>query len=102
MTITQTVEIPPDRRITLEVPREIPTGTTARFELIWFPVNNEAPSVKDDMPLPRDKDGRILLTKEVLEELEKNSPTLHKLAGILHTDITLDKIREERLAKYLK
>jgi len=26
MAITQTVEIPPDRRITLEVPREVPTG----------------------------------------------------------------------------
>ena len=26
MTITQTVEIPADRRITLEVPREIPSG----------------------------------------------------------------------------
>ena len=33
MTITQTVEIPADRRITLEIPREIPTGTKARFEL---------------------------------------------------------------------
>ena len=28
MTITQTVEIPADRRITLEVPREIPAGRT--------------------------------------------------------------------------
>jgi len=27
MTITQTVEIPPDRRITLEVPPQIPAGT---------------------------------------------------------------------------
>ena len=27
MTITQTVEIPADRRITLEVPREVPTGS---------------------------------------------------------------------------
>ena len=26
MTITQTVEIPADRRIILEVPREVPTG----------------------------------------------------------------------------
>ena len=26
MTITQTIEIPADRRITLEVPREVPTG----------------------------------------------------------------------------
>ena len=40
MTITQTVEIPADRRITLEVPREVPTGpvilsfTPARAENI--------------------------------------------------------------------
>jgi len=26
MTITQTVEIPADRRLTIEVPREVPTG----------------------------------------------------------------------------
>jgi hypothetical protein len=28
MTITQTVEIPADRRLTIEVPREVPTGKT--------------------------------------------------------------------------
>ena len=28
MTITQTIDIPADRRITLEVPREVPTGRT--------------------------------------------------------------------------
>ena len=39
MTITQTVEIPADRRITLEVPREVPTGpvvltfTPARYSV---------------------------------------------------------------------
>ena len=27
MTITQTIDIPADRRITLEVPREVPTGS---------------------------------------------------------------------------
>ena len=42
MTITQTVEIPADRRITLEVPPQIPAGTTARFEVIWFPINKTA------------------------------------------------------------
>ena len=39
MTTTQTVEIPADRRITLEVPPQIPSGTTARFDIIWFPIN---------------------------------------------------------------
>ena len=33
-----TVKVPADRRITLEVPPQIPAGTTASFELIWFPV----------------------------------------------------------------
>ena len=40
-----TVKVPADRRITLEVPSQIPTGTTARFELTWFPVNNPAASM---------------------------------------------------------
>ena len=39
MTIEQTVTIPADRRITLEVPPQIPAGTKARFEIIWFPEN---------------------------------------------------------------
>jgi len=37
MSITQTVEVPANHRLTIDVPREIPTGTTARFEVIWFP-----------------------------------------------------------------
>ena len=41
MTITQTVEIPADRRIILNVPPQIPTGTTARLEVIWFPQKKE-------------------------------------------------------------
>ena len=109
MTIIQTVEIPADRRITFEIPPQIPAGTKARFELIWFPVNSETklnrvepPSAEANDSSPRDKDGKILLTKELIEEMVKNSPTLQKLTGILHTDMTLDEIREERLAKYLK
>ena len=38
MTITQTVEIPANRRITLDVPSQIPTGETASLKIIWFPV----------------------------------------------------------------
>jgi hypothetical protein len=102
MTITQTVKIPADRRIMLDVPPQIPAGATARFEIIWFPANNEvAPLTKANVSLPRDNDGKILLTKAVIEEMEKNSPTLHKLTGILHTDMTIDEIRMARLAKHL-
>jgi len=42
MTTIQTVEIPANRRITLEVPPQIPAGTTASFEVIWFPINKMA------------------------------------------------------------
>jgi len=48
MTITQTVEIPADRRITLEVPREVPTGpviltfTPAKAEQKRVPVFGSA------------------------------------------------------------
>ncbi|MCL2834063.1 MAG: hypothetical protein FWD78_12905 [Treponema sp.] len=41
MTITssQTVKIPANRQITLEAPLQIPAGTTACFEIMWFPLN---------------------------------------------------------------
>jgi len=39
MTIEQTIEIPADRRITMEVPPEIPSGAIARLELSWSPQN---------------------------------------------------------------
>ena len=45
MTITQTVEIPADRRITLSVPPQIPTGATARLEVIWFPPKKQSNSL---------------------------------------------------------
>jgi len=38
MTITQTVDIPADRRITLDVPREVPIGTVI---LTFTPASTE-------------------------------------------------------------
>jgi len=102
MTITQTVEIPADRRIILDVPPQIQAGETARFEVIWVPVKNETKSsIEANSSFPRDKDGKILLTKEVKERLLADE-ALRSLTGILHTDMTIDEIREERLAKYSK
>ena len=40
MTITQTVEIPASHRLTIDVPREIPTGRAQ--VVIQFPVRDEA------------------------------------------------------------
>ncbi|MDR2964698.1 MAG: hypothetical protein LBU88_02865 [Treponema sp.] len=92
MTMTQIVKVPDNRRITLEVPLEIPAGKAqVEFKIIPFVKKEEKES----------DTGQIRLTKEIIEEMEKNSPTLHKLAGILHTDMTIDEIRMARLAKHL-
>ena len=91
MTITQTVEIPADRRITLEVPREVPTGATARVEF------NIIPFVKKEEKLEK-----INFTEQMIKEMIQDCPHLQALTGILHTDMTIEQIKEERLAKHLK
>jgi hypothetical protein len=45
MTITQTVEIPADHRLTIEVPREVPEG---RAVLAFFPANVAEKDDADD------------------------------------------------------
>jgi len=45
MTITQTIDIPADRRITLDVPREVPTGRT----IIAFTPTAETESITDKL-----------------------------------------------------
>ena len=83
MTIVQTVDITPDRRITIEVPTKIPTGRTN--VIIQFPV-----------PADTQSEGNTA----------KNSPTpiSDSLVGILSGigDIDIDEIRMERLSKHLK
>jgi hypothetical protein len=59
------------------------------------------PSLKANSSFPRDNDGKIILTKEVKEQLLADE-ILRSLTGILNTDMTLEEIREERLAKYSK
>jgi len=46
--------------------------------------------------------GKFFLTKRSIEEMLQNSPHTRALTGILHTDMTIEEIREERLAKHLK
>ena len=95
MTITQTVEIPANRRVRFdfEVPHEIPEGTAQfEFKVVSFVKKEEKPV----------DDRKICFTGEELDEMVKNSPTLHRIAGILHTDMTLDEIRMARLAKHIE
>jgi len=87
MTIEQTVEIPADHRIFFEflAPEEIPAGP-ARVELKVTPVI---------------KEQRKAVSKK---EITGPTPRADRLLGIASHlgDISLEQIREERLAKYLK
>ena len=55
--------------------------------------------------IPTDSNGKFLLTRDVLEEMEKNCPYTRALSGILSElrDANLDEIRYKALAeKHLK
>ncbi|MDR0456759.1 MAG: hypothetical protein LBH20_08775 [Treponema sp.] len=95
MTIEQTISVPNDHRLAIELPRELLAGTTARVEVKVFPF------VKND-----DKPPKLRLTKKELDEMlaDAQTPISDSLTGILaHLgDITAEQIREERLAKYLQ
>jgi hypothetical protein len=84
MTIEQTVVIPADHKVFFEflAPKEIPAGLV-RLELKVTPVA-EKPALKDLINRPTPRADRLL-----------------GIAAHLG-DISLDEIREERLAKYLK
>jgi len=98
MTITQTVEIPVSHRLTIDVPREIPSGRTNI--VVQFPDKKEAQA-----PKPVLNNGKLKLTKKEIDELIKDCPITQSLTGILEglvpSDITIEQIRDERLAKYV-
>jgi len=86
MSITQTVKIPANHKLTIDVPSEIPAGTTAWVELKVLPfVKNE------------EKPTQSLKSLAGVE-----TPIADSLLGVAANlgNITLDEIREERLGKY--
>ena len=78
--MTQTVYIPENRQLTIEIPREIPTGK-AQFEFKVIPFVN----------------------KEEKREETGATPHTDKLLSLLSNigDVNVDEIRDERLAKHL-
>ena len=97
MTITQTVEIPADRRLVIDMPLEVPAGK-AQVEVKVIPFVKKEGTPVDGVP------PKLRLTKKELDEMLQNSPHTQALIGILSGsgDITTEQIREERLAKYLQ
>jgi hypothetical protein len=86
MSITQTVKIPANHKLTIDVPHDIPAGATACVELKVYPfVKNEEKPVSSIKSL-----------------LGIETPIADSLLGVAANlgNITLDEIREERLAKH--
>ena len=69
MTITQTIEIPESRRLTIEVPPEVPTG---KVVLIFKSATDEETAYTD-----LTKENAVSMTAEVIE---KYRPALEELA----------------------
>jgi hypothetical protein len=87
MTTEQTVEIPADHRLVIEVPPEIPAG---RAVLAFTPAGEEKKT-----PLDRGTAGG--------KNIRQSTPLSDRLLGIASRagDMSLDELRAERLSKYL-
>jgi hypothetical protein len=87
MSITQTVEIPASRRLTIDVPPEVPLGPV---DLIYKPATGQKAEQKHGSPITNQLPGSL-------------TPHTDALLNILSNlgDVNIDEIREERLAKHL-
>lgn len=71
MIYTQTIEIPADRRIVIEAPREIPAGATAQYRIVWdYPAQSGQTEIPPDAPLKSDA--------EIVHEMWSSLPTLEE------------------------
>jgi len=68
MTITQTVEIPANRRITLEVPREIPMGRTI---IAFTPASDTENPRYNAKALAAIEEGKAIMRGDVTVEWHK-------------------------------
>jgi len=96
MTITQTVDIPADRRVFFEflAPREIPAGKT-RVEVKLTPVVEKQTGQRSAEPVPKSTD-------EVASP-HPNSDALFALFAPIRGTVDVDEIRTERImAKHFK
>jgi hypothetical protein len=86
MSVTQTVEIPASHRLIIDVPREVPAGPV----ILTFTPAKKPADRKADSALESADEG----------EMSHVDALLGILSGL--GDITLEQIRDERLARQLK
>ena len=97
MSVTQTVDIPASHRLTIDVPREVPEGPVI---LTFTP----AATRRSEPALKSADEGGTPHTDALKRILSQPTPRADALLGVAANlgDITLEQIREERLAKYLE
>ena len=90
MTITQTVEIPNDRRVFFEflAPQEIPAGKT-KIEMKLTPFTEKEKSRKFN-------------TEAANDPATPHTDALLNIVSRMSSDINIDEIRAERLKKHIK
>ncbi|MDR1909938.1 MAG: hypothetical protein LBQ35_08520 [Spirochaetaceae bacterium] len=91
MTIEQTIEIPADRRITLEVPREIPAG---RVMLTFTPAPPD--------PFASDKAKSRAARKKLRKLCENSTLTVESFLAMKDADRVLEAAIDERSDNNLK
>ena len=105
MTITQTVEIPADRWLKVKVPNEIPAGKAqVELKVISFVNKKRKPELAAEQ-CEKDLRLRGSSPKPPLKCLVGvSTPRSDRLLGTAANlgDITLDEIRDERMAKITK
>jgi len=89
MTIEQTIEVPANRRISFDLPFELPVGKT-KVELTLTPLTSTQQTGGK---------GKIHLTKLMIDEMLQGE-VLQSLTGLLRTETSAEEIRAERLKKY--
>ena len=96
MTITQTVDVPVNRRLTIEVPHEIPTGRTI---LTFTPASAEAEaSAKKSSSLPGGSYSTIEEALQAAEEKARdpNRKPISRLFGTLKPGTFGDPVAYQR------
>jgi hypothetical protein len=91
MAIEQTVEIPANRRITLEVPKEVPTGTVI---LTFTPVTKAGQ--KSDMKLPPSYSPEEALAIAARRHSGQNRPPISQYFGIISSGAFGDGVQYQR------
>jgi hypothetical protein len=90
MTIEQTIEIPVSRRITIDLPHELPVGK-AKVELNLTPLTGTRRAGGGD---------KVHLTQTMIDEMLQGDD-LRFLTGILRNETSVEAIRAERVQERL-